>query len=63
MKAFFEEYGFVMLSAIVVIALITIAGTLSKTVTTGINNVMTGFESKVISDGKLTVPTTPTDNN
>lgn len=56
MKAFFEEYGFVMLSAIVVIALITIASSLQDTVKTSISNVMTGFQNKVISSGNFEVP-------
>ena len=48
MKSFFEEYGFVMLSAVVVIALIAIAGNLQDTVKGGINNVMTGFENHIV---------------
>lgn len=52
MKSFFEEYGFVMLAAVVIIALIGIAGTLEETVETGIGNVMTAFENHIIdSDG------------
>ena len=50
MKSFFEEYGFVMLSAIVVIALIGIAGSLKGTVETGIKKVMVGFQDHVVSD-------------
>ena len=48
MKSFFEEYGFVMLSAVVVIALIAIAGNLQDTVKGGINNVMAGFENHIV---------------
>ncbi len=52
MKSFFEEYGFVMLAAVVIIALIGIAGSLKGTVETGIGNVMTAFENHIIdSDG------------
>ena len=51
MKAFFEEYGFVMLSAVVIVALISIAGTLKTTVETGINDVMTNLKNQVITDG------------
>ncbi len=52
MKSFFEEYGFVMLAAVVIIALIGIAGSLESTVSQGIENVMTAFENHVIdTDG------------
>ena len=53
MKSFFEEYGFVMLSAIVVIALIGIAGSLKNTVESGIKSVMVGFEHHIVEDGNL----------
>ena len=48
MKSFFEEYGFVMLAAVVVIALIGIAGSLKSTVETGIENVMAGFQNHIV---------------
>ncbi len=48
MKSFFEEYGFVMLAAVVVIALIGIAGSLESTVETGIGNVMAGFQNHIV---------------
>ena len=58
MKAFFEEYGFVMLSAVVVIALIEIAGGLKDTVKTGISDVMNGFKTQVTTgQNGLTIPT------
>ncbi len=58
MKAFFEEYGFVMLSAVVVIALIAIAGGLKDTVKTGISDVMNGFKTQVTTgQNGLTIPT------
>lgn len=50
MKSFFEEYGFVMLSAIVVIALITIASQLQGSVKDGIGTVMTGFENHIVDE-------------
>ena len=50
MKSFFEEYGFVMLAAVVVIALIGIAGSLESVVETGIGNVMQSFEKHIIDD-------------
>ncbi len=57
MKAFFEEYGFVMLSAIVVLSLIVIAGNLKGTVQTGVSDVMNGFKNQVVtSDNKLIIP-------
>ena len=56
MKAFFEEYGFVILSAVVVITLITIAGTLKTDVTSGIKEVITGFETQVVGNlGKMNI--------
>ena len=56
MKAFFEEYGFVILSAVVVITLITIAGTLKTDVTTGIKEVITGFKTQVVGNlGKMNI--------
>ena len=55
MKSFFEEYGFVMLSAIVVIALIAIAGNLKGTVADGVETVMTGFKNQVMEEGKLSI--------
>ncbi len=48
MKSFFEEYGFVMLSAVVVIALIAIAGSLKTNVQDGINTVMTSFQNHIV---------------
>ncbi len=57
MKAFFEEYGFVMLSAIVVLSLIVIAGNLKTTVQSSVSDVMNGFKNQVVtSDGKLIIP-------
>ncbi len=57
MKAFFEEYGFVMLSAIVVLSLIVIAGNLKTTVQSGVTDVMNGFKNQVVtSDNKLVIP-------
>ncbi len=53
MKSFFEEYGFVMLAAVVIIALIGIAGSLEGTVSSGIENVMTAFENHVVESGSL----------
>lgn len=50
MKSFFEEYGFVILSAVVVIALITIAGSLKGEVESGIKDVMTGLKSHIVDD-------------
>lgn len=50
MKAFFEEYGFVMLSAVVVIALIAIAGGLKQEVQDGISGVMSGFKSHIVDN-------------
>lgn len=56
MKAFFEEYGFVILSAVVVITLITIAGTLKTDVTTSIKEVITGFKTQVVGNlGKMNI--------
>lgn len=55
MKSFFEEYGFVMLSAIVVIALIAIAGNLKVGVQSGIETVMTGFKNQIIEEGNLNI--------
>lgn len=56
MKVFFEEYGFVILSAVVVITLITIAGTLKTDVTTGIKEVITGFKTQVVGNlGKMNI--------
>ena len=52
MKSFFEEYGFVMLSAIVVIALIGIAGSLEGTVESGIQHVMKGFQNQIVDDNE-----------
>ena len=58
MKAFFEEYGFVMLSAIVIVTLITIATGLKDNVKNGITDVMTGFKSQIVNENKqLVVPT------
>ncbi len=57
MKAFFEEYGFVMLSAVVVLALIAMAGNLKGTVQSGISDVMTGFKNQIVtSDNRLIMP-------
>ena len=50
MKSFFEEYGFVLLSAIVVIALITIASQLQGSVKTDIDAVMTGFKNHIVEE-------------
>lgn len=60
MKAFFEEYGFVMLSAVVVIALICIANGLQGTVQGNIKNVMDGFEKTIVTNGTVNfkIPTT-----
>lgn len=56
MKAFFEEYGFVILSAVVVITLIAIAGTLKLDVTNGIKEVITGFKTQVVGNlGKMNI--------
>lgn len=52
MKSFFEEYGFVMLSAIVVIALIAIAGSLKTTVQDNISSVMGNFKTQVETEYK-----------
>ncbi len=58
MKAFFEEYGFVMLSAVVIVSLIAIATGLQKPVKDGINDVMTGFKNQIVtSENKLIIPT------
>lgn len=43
MKAFFEEYGFILLSAFVVVALIVIAGTMKTTVATYAENIIATF--------------------
>ncbi len=57
MKAFFEEYGFVMLSAVVVLALIAMAGNLKGTAQSGISDVMTGFKNQIVtSDNRLIMP-------
>lgn len=57
MKAFFEEYGFVMLSAVVVLSLIVMAGNLKGTVESGITDVMNGFKNQIVSsDNKLIIP-------
>lgn len=53
MKSFFEEYGFVMLSAIVVITLIAIAGSLRTNVQAGVEEVMTGFRNQIFEEGNL----------
>lgn len=57
MKAFFEEYGFVMLSAVVIVTLIAIAGNLKVAVNSGITDIMNGLKNQVISDGNLVIPT------
>lgn len=53
MKAFFEEYGFVMLSAVVVIALIFIANNLKGTVEDNIESVMDGFKNQIVTNNKV----------
>ena len=60
MKAFFEEYGFVMLSAVVIVALISIAGTLESSVKTGVTDIMDGLKNKVVSSGNLVIPSATT---
>lgn len=50
MKSFFEEYGFVMLAAVVLIALITMATPIAKTVQGNITSTMNSFSTKVSSD-------------
>lgn len=56
MKAFFEEYGFVMLSAVVIVALISIATGLRETVKTGITGVMESFKTQIVTENGLTIP-------
>lgn len=56
MKAFFEEYGFVILSAVVVITLIVIAGNVKADVQAGITEIMSGFKNQVTNNlGKVTI--------
>lgn len=56
MKAFFEEYGFVILSAVVVITLIVIAGNVKANVQEGITEVITGFKTQVTNNlGKVNI--------
>ena len=53
MKAFFEEYGFVMLSAVVIVALISIATGLRETVKTGITGVMESFKTQIVTENEI----------
>lgn len=46
MKSFFENYGFVILSAIVVIILIAMAGPIGNTIQNSISNIVEGFKNK-----------------
>lgn len=55
MKSFFEEYGFIILSAIVVIALIGIANGLKAEVQTNISDIMTAFKGQLIENSKLII--------
>lgn len=46
MKSFFENYGFVILSAIVVIILIAMSGPIEHTIENNISNIIGGFSDK-----------------
>ncbi|MDO4500335.1 MAG: hypothetical protein Q4B60_03560 [Erysipelotrichaceae bacterium] len=50
MKSFFEEYGFVMLAAVVLIALIAMASPIANTVQSNITTTMNSFSTKVSGD-------------
>jgi len=49
MKSFFEEYGFVILSAIVVISLIAMVNPISEKISTGLSGVVDSFTTSVNS--------------
>ena len=49
MKSFFEEYGFVILAAVVVIALIAMASPVGEAVEDNMKSIVNGFGSKVAS--------------
>ena len=46
MKAFFEEYGFIILVCVVIIALVGIAVALKPLMSTTINNIVTAWGTK-----------------
>lgn len=43
MKTFLEEYGVIIVASIAILALVAIATTASKTLTTEVSNVITSF--------------------
>ncbi len=47
MKSLFEEYGFVMIAAIVVVALLVVGTGLTSVFDQDVNNVMSGISQKV----------------
>lgn len=55
MRAFFEEYGFIILSAIVIIALIAISNTLKGDVQANILDIMKAFKMYLVENQKLIV--------
>ena len=55
MRAFFEEYGFIILSAIVIIALIAISNTLKGDVQANILDIMKAFKMYLVDNQKLIV--------
>ena len=55
MRAFFEEYGFIILSAIFIIALIAISNTLKGDVQANILDIMKAFKMYLVENQKLIV--------
>lgn len=49
MKSFFEEYGFVILSAIVVVSLIAMVDPVSEKISSGLSGVVDSFTTSVNS--------------
>ncbi|MBR0461924.1 MAG: hypothetical protein IJJ00_04340 [Erysipelotrichaceae bacterium] len=49
MKSFFEEYGFVMLAAVVVIALIAMTSNVGEAIEGNITSLITSFSTKISS--------------
>ena len=54
MKSFFEEYGFVILAAVVVIALIGMTSPVGEAIEESMLSVVDGFTEKVNSELSLT---------
>lgn len=55
MKSFFEEYGFVLLAAVVVVGLIAMTTTVKSTISTNVNGLVSSFTNQVSEDLDLSI--------